>query len=41
MKLQQEHNCPNCGCGNPKKTYDGYWCDWCDNEFYIKTNENI
>ena len=26
--------CPNCGCGNPQKTYDGYWCKWCKTEFY-------
>lgn len=25
--------CPSCGCLNPRKTYDAYWCDWCDNEF--------
>lgn len=24
--------CPNCGCGNPKKTYDGYWCKMCKTE---------
>ena len=24
--------CSNCGCGNPKKTYYGYWCNYCDNE---------
>jgi len=24
--------CPNCGCGNLKKTYDGYWCKMCKTE---------
>lgn len=25
--------CPNCGCGKPQKTYDGYWCKMCKTEF--------
>jgi len=24
--------CNNCGCPNPRKTYDGYWCKMCHNE---------
>jgi hypothetical protein len=24
--------CTNCGCTNPQKTYDGYWCKMCKNE---------
>jgi len=24
--------CTNCGCTNPQKTYDGYWCKICKNE---------
>jgi hypothetical protein len=24
--------CPNCGCGKPQKTYDGYWCKLCKTE---------
>lgn len=24
--------CNSCGCPNPKKTYDGYWCKMCHNE---------
>jgi hypothetical protein len=24
--------CDNCGCPNPKKTYDGHWCKICHNE---------
>ena len=24
--------CTNCGCGDPKKTYDGYWCKMCKTE---------
>ena len=27
-----EKICTNCGCPNPKKTYDGYWCEWCETE---------
>lgn len=32
--------CPNCGCGNPKKTYDGYWCKMCKTEFQGNMNGN-
>jgi hypothetical protein len=29
--------CTNCGCTNPQKTYDGYWCKICKNE--MNTNQ--
>jgi uncharacterized protein (DUF2249 family) len=24
--------CTNCGCTNPQKTYEGFWCKMCKNE---------
>ena len=33
--------CPNCGCGNPKKTYDGYWCKMCKTELQGNMNGNV
>lgn len=33
---QEDVPCPNCGCPKTKSTYDGGWCDLCDNEFNEK-----
>jgi hypothetical protein len=30
--MTTEQLCTNCGCTNPQKTYDGYWCKMCKHE---------
>ena len=32
IEKNKELVCTNCGCPDPKKTYDGYWCKYCHNE---------
>lgn len=32
IEKNKELVCTNCGCPEPKKTYDGYWCKYCHNE---------
>lgn len=32
MKTQKEKVCTNCGCPDPQKRYDHYWCKYCHNE---------
>lgn len=31
-KLTRPKKCTNCGCPEPKKTAEGYWCKMCKNE---------
>lgn len=33
--------CPNCGTPNPTITYDGLWCNYCDNEFNYPKNSSL
>ena len=36
---QKEKVCTNCGCPDPQKRYDHYWCKYCHNEMTLKTKE--
>lgn len=36
---EKENVCTNCGCPDPQKRYDHYWCKYCHNEMALKTEQ--